>query len=144
MVASRFNALLLVILAVTGCSKSPAAANNAANAEVNPGKLGQTPSAASSGSITIPIPAGQDVTKTVPLPAGTHSLGVRTGANSFSCDHVSIENESGNYSANFTQSVVPANLNMSSSAAGGHAYVNVDVQCRGSSAASELVITPSP
>ena len=128
------------LVAVAACSQPPAAGNAA------PGPPQATAAgapAAASGATTIPIPAGQDVTTTIALPPGTHKVGLATGAAPFSCKHVTITTQNGGYSNDFTDTDVPAKLNMTDSTAAGNTYVSIDISCHGGAADSQFVVTPS-
>ena len=133
---SKIGAALLAVLAIAACSQKPTAEADASSA-VGPA------TSDSSAAVTIAIPANQEVTKIVPLPPGTHKVGVATGAAGFSCDHMAFLTDKGGRSNNFTDADVPANLSMADSTSSG-AYVSVDLQCRGGATASQLVLTPSP
>jgi hypothetical protein len=138
MAANKIGAALLAVVALAGCSPKPSAANSAPSAA---GPVGDPGSA--SAAVTIAIPAHQAVVKKLTLPPGTHKLGVKTGAASFSCDHMAFVADDGERSNNFTDAQVPANLNMTDSTNSG-TYASVDLQCQGGAADSELVLTPSP
>lgn len=136
MSVSKVGAALLAVLAIAGCSQKPPAEGNASPA-AQPGASANSP------AVTITIPANQEVAKVIPLPPGTHKVGVKTGAAGFSCDHMAFLTDNGGRSNNFTDADVPANLNMADSTSSG-TYVSVDLQCRGGAATSQLVLTPSP
>ncbi len=136
MFVSRIGGALLALLAIAACSAKPTSEANASSAT---GPIASVGAAA----ITIAIPANQEVTKILPLPPGTHKVGVKTGAAGFSCDHMAFLTDNGGRSNNFTDADVPANLNMADSTSSG-AYVSVDLQCHGGAATSQLVLTPSP
>jgi hypothetical protein len=137
MSVSRFTAAMLGVLAISACSQKPSAGGSPPSAPT------ASPDVVSAAT-TIPIPANQEVSTQVALPAGTHKVGLQSGAGSFSCKFFQITSQGGGVSNNFTDADVPAKLNMSDSTPANDPYLAVKLDCRGGAADSQWLITPSP
>jgi len=130
----RLCVALICSSALSACSQPAATGNATATAAAAAG--------GGTAATTIPIPANQDVATTVTLPAGTHAVGIASGAAPFHCAHIAINTQDGGVSNNFTDADVPAKLNMTDRTSAGHTYVSVDVSCHGGAADAQLVLSP--